>query len=380
MSQAFFMLNNLLKIGLGLLVLGCLFVWRYDWFLANKISPKLTSDLLGKQFRVCEFPDWRYEYRNYIVCADSLRLLVRTDNFNDFNYGDLISVSGKLSSPEMVSYARYLSQFGIQQLVEFPDLVLIREAEADDWQSILWRLKRRTLELLFQRYHEPYGSLAAGLLLGYRGSFSPDLNAVFQRLGLTHILAVSGANIALLIYVFDLFGFFISRFWRLWLTLFVLLVFCLLVGGAAVVRATLMGVVFLVARNFGFDYANLKILFWVFVLMVMFNPLMPFVDIGFWLSFVATAGIIILVPIAKKFKLPEYVAVLLAAQIATAPLVMIFFANNFVLAFLANLLLGWLIPFLTVGVIVSLFVPYFDLVVMLVMQLFFFLVEAANSI
>lgn len=365
---------------IGVFFFGCLFFWRYDWFLANNISPKLAHDLVDQQFTVCEFPDWRYEYRNYTICAGSVRLLVRTDNFEDFDYGDVLSVSGKLTEPDISSYARYLRQFGIQQLVEFPDLVLVRKAGDRDWGLLLWQMKRRILELLFQRYHEPYASLAAGLALGYRGSFSPELSEVFQRLGLTHILAVSGANIALLIYVFDLFGFFISRFWRLWLTLFVLLVFCLLVGGPAVVRATLMGVVFLLARNFGFDYANLKILFWVFLLMIMWNPLMPFVDLGFWLSFVATAGIIILVPIGKKLKLPEYVAVLLAAQIATAPLVMLFFANNFGLAFLANLFVGWLIPFLTVGVIISLFVPYFELLVMLVMQLFFLLVEVVNSI
>jgi competence protein ComEC len=352
-----------------------IFIVRYNSFVDEEISYWKGEALVDLPVEICDFPDIRYDYVNYLVCYQDYRFLVRGEIYEQFDYGDIISLSGVLEAPYNSNYANYLLQFGVRQIVNKPRIELLTKKQCLSVYCFIWEVKKTLLASFYDDYHEPFASLAAGLVVGYRGGLNQEWNDKFKELGLTHILAVSGSNVALWIYLGNIFLFFLPRFWRMVLLIIFLCFFVILVGGPAVTRAVMMGICFLVAKEFGFSLSSLKVLFFVGFLMILYRPTILFFDLGFHLSFVATMGIIVFVPFFTKNKIPEYFAVILSAQIATLPLIYLYFPNNFLLSLLSNFLLGWIIPFLTFFSLISLFLPGVVFINSLLMKVFLVIVD-----
>ena len=173
------------------------------------------------------------------------------------------------------------------------------------------------------------GAVLEALLLGERGRLSSDTTAGLQRSGLYHIIAISGAHIAIITTLL----FFVLRLARVprrisYIALIAALAFyaALVEGRASVFRAVIMTLVFLVGRLL---WRNTRILntisFSAFVLLLA-NPFYLF-DMGFELTFAATLAIILFFPYLNRrlprlpLKLSEIFALSLAAQLGVIPLI-----------------------------------------------------------
>ncbi len=224
--------------------------------------------------------------------------------------------------------------------------------------SVLQTLRQILLERLGELFPEPAASLAAGLLLGVRRSIPYQVITDFRRAGLTHILAISGYNIVILIvFVTTLFSF-LPRKISTWISLGVIFLFTILVGASAsVVRASIMGSLSLMARLFGRKSAGMRSLFITGLAMVLFDPSILFSDIGFQLSFAATAGILLfcrglegfLKIIPETLGMRTSLATSLAAQVFTTPLIFWHFGGISFISPLANLAVLPLVPLLMLG-------------------------------
>lgn len=219
-------------------------------------------------------------------------------------------------------------------------------------------LQQILLERLNELFPEPAASLSAGLLLGARRSIPYQVITDFRRAGLTHIIAISGYNIVILITFVTAFFSFLPRKISTWISLLVIFLFTLLVGASAsVVRAAIMGSLSLIARLFGRKSAGMRSLFITGLVMVLFDPTILFSDIGFQLSFAATAGILLFcrrLEVFLKF-IPETLgtrtslATSLAAQVFTTPLIVWHFGGISLVAPLANLFVLPFVPLLMLG-------------------------------
>jgi competence protein ComEC len=193
--------------------------------------------------------------------------------------------------------------------------------------------------------------LVPGLVLGDTSAVPTGLLDDFKIAGLTHLTAVSGANLTLLL-AFLLFGarwLGVRGWWLRGVGLAGVVVFVgLCRTEPSVLRAAAMGLVALAALGLGAGRAGIRNLAVAAILLLLLDPYLSR-SYGFALSVLASAGIIWWAPrwvAALRRWLPavaaEAVAVPLAAQLATTPVVAQLSGTVSVVGLLAN---AWAGPF-----------------------------------
>lgn len=312
--------------------------------------------------------EWRR--KSYTVNG---KVLVKLNRYPEYDYGDLLEITGRLQSPDFFraekiandkeegksrsvsldSYSTFLAKDEIFAVMYDPKVKLIQKKINFDSWSILYVLKDALKERIEQVFPEPAAGLTGGVLLGLRRGISQDVMADFSTAGLTHILAISGYNITLLI---TIFGSALKRFRRsirFWATLTGIFLFAILTGlSASVIRASLMGILVILSQHLGRKSTGLRALLISGGLMVFVNPWIVIADISFQLSFLATLGLLIFMPRWEKFrrKLPPFIGdtlvVTLAAQVFTTPVILMNFQKFSIISPIANLLFLPLIPLL----------------------------------
>ncbi|MDQ6856621.1 MAG: ComEC/Rec2 family competence protein [Candidatus Dormibacteraeota bacterium] len=173
---------------------------------------------------------------------------------------------------------------------------------------------------------EPEATLLLGIAFGVHGTLATAVRAPLQDAGLIHIVAVSGLKVAMIAGLINAVG--RRRGWsrrrRSLVTLAVIAMYVGLSGaGAAALRSSLMVVAGLLLTRDGRRPHSFALLGVCAALMLAVEPTVA-TDVGFQLSFLGTAGILLLAaPIARRLPGPrllaEPFAVTVAAQLATAP-------------------------------------------------------------
>ena len=189
------------------------------------------------------------------------------------------------------------------------------------------------------------GAVLCGMALGGYDGLSETTREAFSATGLAHILSVSGTHMALVAGFLILI---IGRRGRVQICAVLLLLFlyALLCGGSVPVwRSFIMSAVALAGAGSYKKAQSGNIFCAAAVLLLLYNPLW-LLDIGFQLSFAATAGLIFLYPQLKErlaFIKPALVregfAITLAAQLAGLPLLLWHFNQLSLITFAANILL-----------------------------------------
>lgn len=142
------------------------------------------------------------------------------------------------------------------------------------------------------------GKLASALLLGTRGHLSGDTSLHFRRAGVSHLLALSGLHVSILIAALEFLLRAISCPKRVRaITVFVIAFGYLFFTGASpsIARAVLMLGVLTLGYYWNTDYDPLTSVCTVLALLLLISP-NAVLDMGLWLSFVAAASILIFLP------------------------------------------------------------------------------------
>lgn len=327
-------------------------------------------------------PDVRDSYINLRVRAERIGpatasevvsgcVLVQVPRATTFHYGDRVLVSGSLLIPpdyDDFSYRDYLARRGIHALLPAESVEVIGGDAGSSWLGAIYSLRERSIAAIGRMLPSPQAPLLTGILLGDESGIPADVREAFNRTGAAHVLAISGANIAILLRV--LMGLllpFAGRRHALWLSSALVVGYVVLVGGdPAVVRAAIMGLLALVALQTGRRAHGLTSLAFAVWLMSLQSPTVLW-DIGFQLSVAATAGLILftddftrllnrglqcIFPAATAARLvgwlTEPLVVSLAAQIATTPLILFYFGRLSVASLLANLLIVSIQPYIMI--------------------------------
>lgn len=142
------------------------------------------------------------------------------------------------------------------------------------------------------------GKLASALLLGTRDHLSGDTSLHFRRAGVSHLLALSGLHVSILIAALEFLLRAISCPKRVRaITVFVIAFGYLFFTGASssIARAVLMLGVLTLGYYWNTDYDPLTSVCIVLSLLLLISP-NAVLDMGLWLSFVAAASILIFLP------------------------------------------------------------------------------------
>lgn len=304
--------------------------------------------------------DVRTDKVKYTILVEDIgRVLVNAPRYPLYEFGDCLQVSGTLSRPEQIedfAYDDYLARYNVYALMYRVQIEKIGENPASVSEQLFF-FKRIFEGRLAEIFAEPHNSFMAGLILGSRRGIAAHLMEDFNTTGLTHIIAISGYNITLVIvFVGSMFAF-LSRRKKVIVSILFITGFVILVGAsAAVVRAGIMGSISLIAIWFGREYrVELALLLAAFV-MALWNPKIIVYDVGFQLSFLATMGLIFVSPKIEKWFLwlPETLAVresvlmTMSAQILALPVIVYNFGRLSLVSPVANL---FVLPFIPLAMI-----------------------------
>jgi competence protein ComEC len=322
---------------------------------------------------VANEPDVRDSYTNLRLRAESVELagesrpvhglvLVRASRFPEYAYGDRLTVRGQLETPpvfEDFSYKNYLARFGIHAMMRRNQIELVAGDQGNPFWAAMLAFKARASQSINRILAEPYASLLNGILLGIETGIPRGLYEAFNLTGTSHIIVISGSNISLVAGILLLLGQqLIGKRFAPPLAMAGILIYTFLVGAdAAVSRAAVMGMIWVLSIWSGRPGLALNSLIASGLVLTLINPLILW-DVGFQLSFMATLGLIVLVPPLERAAfsllqrwlrteqvglamalLNEMLIITLAAQIITGPLIVYHFGRLSLISLLTNLLI-----------------------------------------
>lgn len=315
------------------------------------------------------------------------KILVTTEKYSVFRYGERLALVCDLKAPKPFNdfaYDRYLARFGIYSLCAYPEIKSLGMSD-ELWSTRIFlkifSFKDELRHIINRGLVEPEAGLLRAILFGDRNALDDDLKNAFSVTGLSHLTAISGLNITILVFFLE-WLLIVIGFWRrqaFYLVTIFLVLYVLGVGApASAVRAGVMGFLALLAKQTGRLNSLGRAAWLAAMFMAAYNPLIVRDDIGFQLSFLAILSIAYLYPILKIYT-DRYLAwfsaaifksgifrggvdallITLAAQIFTWPIIAYNFGQVSLIAPVTNLLVVWTSPLVMVGGLGAIFFAYF---------------------
>ena len=276
--------------------------------------------------------------------------------YPDFFYGDEVIAIGRLERPGIIedfSYDKYLSRYDIYSVINRASLTKRSSENANRLLAFLYQTKARFEAQINRIYPEPHASFLAGLLTGSRRGIPDHLLKDFNIVGLTHIIAISGYNITIVMTLITGLLFWLPLRFRLIPSIVAVVLFTLFVGASAsVVRAAITGTLGLIAIQTGRRRDMRLAILWTACAMLLWNPKYLWYDASFQLSFLAVIGLNELSPLIEPYLkhiphvlgIHESLQATLAAQLVAMPWIVVLFSRLSLISPVANILVAPLVP------------------------------------
>lgn len=252
--------------------------------------------------------------------------------------GDRVEAEGKLRD----GFASYQGSM-------FYAEVTVVQKQASWIENLRHNFSAKILSIL----PEPQASLALGFLLGLKSQLPEDLNGQLRLLGLTHIVVASGYNLTILV---RLSRRLFARFSKYQATVasgaMIAFFVCITGFSASMSRAALVTGLSIAAWYYGRKIHPVVLLMVSSAITAAINPVFLWGDAGWWLSFLAFAGVMLGAPLLQarifgKKQPPLLIQVAIetiCAQLLTLPYILFVFGNLSVTSVFANVLVVPFIP------------------------------------
>jgi competence protein ComEC len=281
-----------------------------------------------------------------------VRVDVTAPRYPDIRPGDRVELSGPIQAPPDGPYGAWLVRSGLAGTLRASGLRQLDTPVTPERAVAI--LRDASGEALARALPEPQAGLAAGILVGLRERVDRDLATAFTATGLSHIVAISGWNIALVGGLVTTLLARSARRRRAAAVLVTVAAYTVFAGASpSVLRAAVMAGVALTARELGRPGTAVRALGWAITLLLVISPT-SVGDAGFQLSAAATAGLLAwATPLSRAAqrrapRLPAFIveglAISLAAQAATLPISLASFGRVAILSPLLNLAAVPLVP------------------------------------
>lgn len=324
----------------------------------------------GKVFR-CDLLVLEQD-RDYMIKATILCDTI-TQKYRSLHLGDGIMAQSQIKNPQ--SFAKH-HHFNYLRWMQAHDYVGTTFIYCDDWQKTVVSLstlsvwKRAKLKLLMFRQRlieslktsdEQSFAVLAAMTLGDKSLLSQQTKDDYSVSGASHVLALSGLHLTII------YGIIIIMLFRVpykeLIALPAVWTYVVFVGmSASVMRAATMLTIYAFVSLLNRDKYSLNALALAVLILLVVNPLSLY-DISFQMSFMALLGILIFQS-PSHHCLVQLMAVSLAAQIGTAPLVIYYFGRFSVYFFLTNLIVIPVATIILYGMMAALILQLFHLSVL----------------
>ena len=253
----------------------------------------------------------------------------------DFKLGQRILLEATYASWEkptnegQFDSARYYISQGI--LGQFKKGKVIKSGvNYDILRENMWQFRQNMQEILQYHLGQRDGGLISAMLLGEKSDLEAEDKNLYQRNGISHILAISGLHLSLLgMGIYNvLLRIMPGKKQASVLCIIIMSLYCVFTGNSiSTIRATIMFALSLLATILGRSYDSLSALGLTAILQLFFNPYV-LNNSGFLLSFLAVIGVTFLAPrlqhlFSCKKKWEKSLCISLSATLTTLPVILI---------------------------------------------------------
>ena len=222
------------------------------------------------------------------------KIKVITNDQEDFHLGETVLIQGKVNplpkqyNPSDFDYGLYLKSQGIVNEVKLQQVI-----KRWPYKGILYKIRekvRMQIEYIFKGQDD---GLVSALVLGEDGDLNTDIRALYEQLGIAHVLAISGLHMSIIAagiwWSLGIMG--LNYKMRNGISLIGIWSYSIFVGmSVSIIRASIMLTVMLVVRSLWEEEDLLSSLALAALIILIVNPFQLY-QVGFQLSFIALLGI-----------------------------------------------------------------------------------------
>lgn len=352
----------------------------------NNIQAKIPTKLESIDIIIqssSKIQSFGYQYKVYIPEYQAKAFM--TISNADLEYGDKLNVNAKTSIPDERGIKRFLLGRNIHSYMTVSKYEKLDPIQCQlQCYVIKWitNIRNIILNKIDTNYPNQVGEFLKGILIGYTDTLPSDIKESFKKTGVSHVLAVSGYNMAIIVMLVyqQLINRQISRKISFWITIISIIIFTLLTGAeASIMRAGIFAMLIITAEQLQRYVGGMRPLVLCATILVLINPLYIAYDIGFQLSFLAVIGLIIYGQVFKTYTegIPSLgilpmIGETLFAQLLVLPILIYYFGQISIISILANILIVPIIPLaMAWGSITSLLLswPIFTYPLVIIIQL-----------
>lgn len=284
------------------------------------------------------------------------RILIYDDTFEEIKIGETVYLRGKLEAFETARNPGNFNQRAYYAKKETRGFVWSEEilhvtGKEDKLKESLYQLRQYWKTLILKNMSEEQGGILSAILLSEKSEMDDEIKELYQKNGIGHILAISGLHISF-------FGLGIYHIFRkagvpYWisgiLSCIILTGYVLMIGDSvSVIRAYIMLLFRIGADVSGRVYDMLTALAFSAAITILRQPLY-LTDAGFYLSYGAILGILLIKPELEKLLSPrmKYFKKLLpgiSINLALFPILLWFYYEVPTYSLLMNLIVIPLMP------------------------------------
>ncbi|MFV0361741.1 MAG: DNA internalization-related competence protein ComEC/Rec2 [Suipraeoptans sp.] len=339
-------MNKRVLLNISLVVIVLMYVYSVSYGGVNEtISPIETHFIQGERVTLTgniykreEKSEYQVLYlKNNSIKSDKYlikesKIIVYTNLNNEFKIGQEVEASGKLSffsnarNPGNFDQRKYYQRRGIFGKITAESVTIINNRE-NYVKERLFNIQSKVKNNMYEVIGAEYGAVLSSILLGDKGDLNSDLKETYRLSGIGHILAISGLHISIL--GMGLYNLVRKRTGSFQLAAFIgvafLSVYAIMVGFTiSVARAYIMFLFKIGAEITGRKYDGYTALSFATMMVIIVSPA-NFFEGGFYLSFGAVLGIMILGSLFKSVKYKSLLGGFTVSVVLLGPIVYYFY-------------------------------------------------------
>lgn len=335
---------------------------NYGTFLVQLVSNVEEKEYVNKYIGKVISVDNNLKYKN-------TKLIIYTKKKDNYQYGDIIKIEGTFNYANIsrnykgFNYRKSLWQKNIYGILDAEKILKISKKEniESNLNNFKLNLEKNIKSCIRD---EQYISFLNGILLGDTSEISEELKLDFRNASLSHILAISGMHITYIILLVDkILNFINSRKIKKIISIIIIFLFVIMIGKTPSSLRALIMFGMIVIAEFLYRKSDVFINWCVSLIIILIINPMYIENLGVWLSFGGTLGIIkIYSKNTKKFKnkILDYIyqnfILSICVQICIFPVIVYNFNTISLTFFLSNIAISFLIaPIMFLGFVISFF-------------------------
>ncbi len=331
---------------IGCIYSKCKFNYMSDVYKENECEMNVTVishenvSSSGYSYKYLAKDESNHKFNIYVKCKDD----------NLFEIGYKLKIIGEFDKPDTArntggfDYQMHLYSNNIFGTINCSYVEIIDK----DVNNLIYNLQNKIRSNMLKIFDKETAGILIGMLIGETNDISKSTQENFKESGITHLLAVSGANVMMIISISNfLFSKLVGRKYDYIFSISFIIFFTLIANSSAsVVRASIMATTNIILNLLLKKNNPIYNLSFSVLLITIFNPL-AIENVGLVLSIFGTLGIILLSKdlnaILEKFIrnkiLKETASVTLSAQIFLLPIMAYYFNNVSFISLFSNLII-----------------------------------------